>query len=385
MRFSEARDFLNTQALNLSKLINSETIARLAYLPIPYEPGIEHASSSSIGGIFIGNSYKYNMPVFLDPETLLNPHILICGMTGGGKTYLGKSLLVRMHLFCNANIIIIDFTGEYYDVVHNLATAPSDSARAAFTDSEAIAYIDLHCLNESEKISAASETLDIVAQSMRKRPKGYKRRIFLLLDEAWKLVEESRGLEVIIREGRKYGVGMVTSSQLLHDTSSTILSNVAAVFIFRTTNKRSLELISKNYNLSEREVLLIQNLELGGCFIIQLYKSGSRSAFGIRKVIGVRNTGILKIVKSGNMETLMNMTDFEHMVNSLCGPGKAGAIIEKANENSITLPELIAALIRHNADRRSILAELSRIGFTYSEIADAFSIALSKIGCENED
>ena len=238
------------------------------------------------------------MPAFIDFRNLLNPHILICGMTGGGKTYLAKSLFARMHMFSSSNVLLIDFTGEYLEAASNLQIIKSPGLEGLFGEEQGVMYIDLHELSEREKVAKASEIFDKAAELMRKRGHKQKNRVMILIDEAWKLIEKNRGLEIIIREGRKYGVGLITSSQLLHDTSANILSNIATIFIFKTTSSKSLETLSKNFNLAEKELKSIQDLDLGSCFVIQLHKSGVRSAFTIRKVIGIRDTNMIRIIEN---------------------------------------------------------------------------------------
>ncbi len=44
---------------------------------------------------------------------LTNPHIAVVGITGSGKSYFVKTLLVRASYIWNTNAIIIDFAGEY--------------------------------------------------------------------------------------------------------------------------------------------------------------------------------------------------------------------------------------------------------------------------------
>jgi AraC-like DNA-binding protein len=214
---------------------------------------------------------------------------------------------------------------------------------------------------------------------MRRRGTKRKNAVMILIDEAWKLIEKNRGLETVVREGRKYGVGLITSSQLLHDTNTNILSNIATVFIFKTTNGKSLETLSKSFNLSEKELRSIQNLDLGSCFVIQLHKSGMRSAFIIRRIIGIRDTHLIKIKTGAGMEIRISVTEFDEMVASLCGRDKSASVKEAIKENGINLPSLVAKLIENGAERREILMKLQKIGFSNSSIADAFSIAISRM------
>ncbi len=363
----------------MTTTLNSEEISGLMCMPFQGEPDYESTIGSSGAGIFVGNSQRFSMPVFINLETALNPHMLICGMTGGGKTFLARSIVTRLHLFSEASVAVIDFTGEYSSVVSNLSIESDDGISGLFGEPGGIFYMGLHGLKEREKVARASDALDHIAETMRTRKSGFNRRVFVLLDEAWKLVENNRGLEVIIREGRKYGVGLITSSQLLHDTNSNILSNIATIFVFKTTNKSSLERLARSYNLSDADLLRIQNLDMGSCFIIQLHKSGARSAFQVRKVIGIRESEMIGINSGINMEIRIEREKLEAAVGALCGTQKSEILRGITESESIELTKLITQLIGHGADRSDVLGEVKKMGFSDSDIADSFSLALNVV------
>ena len=50
-------------------------------------------------GIFVGRNIYTNAPVYIDtfcgPPTLPNPHVFICGTSGGGKSVALKTLTAR--------------------------------------------------------------------------------------------------------------------------------------------------------------------------------------------------------------------------------------------------------------------------------------------------
>ncbi len=360
---------------NILKTINSQFVSGFVCLPCSPEPDAKTAESGSYSGVFAGISARLSMPVFIDYDEAINPHVLICGMTGSGKTFFARSIVIRSSIFSDCGIIIIDFTGEYRsitDAISSDATSINDSVKNGI----GVCYICLDGMDENEKVSKASDALDSIASAMRRRKPG-GRRLFILLDEAWKLIERNKGLETIIREGRKYGVGLITSSQLLHDTNSNILSNVATIFIFKTTNLQSLEKLSRSYNLSEEETNIIKDMDRGSCFLIQSCKSGKRHAFQIKKVVGINEGNYIAISVGNGMEVRMDMEGFDHMVGKLCGNKKTEIMNYASAIRRIELPLLIRKIYETGADRIAILKEIEGLGFSRSDIADAFSIALN--------
>ena len=361
----------------MKDLISSQEVSGLVCLPPQCEPDICYDAGHE--GILIGVTERLRLPFMLHPEDLVNPHILICGMTGGGKTFLARSIASRAYAECGFNLLIIDFTGEYFGIAGLIGTAASHP-RDVFDKDQCSAYLDLHSLPEREKIDAASDAFDIAAKAMRTRKSA--RQIFILIDEAWKLIEKNMGLEIIIREGRKYGVGLITSSQLLHDTSQNILSNMATVFVFKTTNSGSLSSLSKCFGLDDRQLGRVADLGRGSCMAIQLRRSGARDAFVVKEVIGIRDTELISI--RGKMDMRISVTEFDGIVAELCGKEKIAKLRAQINGNEISLQDLISAMMENGADRRKVLLRLRKIGFENAQLADSFSAAVHAAGVNND-
>lgn len=68
-------------------------------------------------GIFIGRNMFTNAPVYVDnfigPPTLPNPHVFICGTSGGGKSVALKTLAARNIATTGCSVFFIDVEGEY--------------------------------------------------------------------------------------------------------------------------------------------------------------------------------------------------------------------------------------------------------------------------------
>ncbi len=266
---------------------SSSTVSKLLDIPYTEEPNALEIMETVHNGIFIGNSGKMNLPVFLDFASLFNPHVFIVGMTGSGKTFLMKSLLMRLSFIMGANVIIVDFTGEYREAASLIGADFHNGAdKSGSAGLSRSSYFMLKNLKENEKVACASEILKSVATKMRGNI-GRKDNTFILLDESWKLMDNNEDLEIIVREGRKYGVGLLLASQLLEDMSDGIVSNSASIFIFRIQVKKSAEKIISNYNLGQEYVENIQGLDQGKCLLIKLDKNNKRSITIIRKVSGI--------------------------------------------------------------------------------------------------
>ena len=366
------------------EIINSEMASKLICIPKLTEPDSMLSCRDSPNGILVGMSMKRNMPIFLNMDDSLNPHILICGMTGGGKTFLARSLLARLALFSDSNVIAIDFTGEYGKIVSALQVPSGENLVQAFTDKEFISYFSLQNLPERNKIQVAHEIVDKVAIIMKEHAPERRRRAFILLDEAWKLMDRSKGLATIVREGRKYGVGLITSSQLLYDTNPTVLANVATVIVFKTTNVKATQALSKSYNLAENDISGIKELERGSCLIITNRISGIRSIYLARSVIGIAITELISIAGSDEMEAKISISEFETLLNSLCSPEETRSVKAAVKDGRIELSTFISLLIKAGADRRRIIAKIRELGFSDSDIADSFAIVLCKTGEHHE-
>jgi DNA helicase HerA-like ATPase len=103
------------EGMTLLKLqhIMSNEIAKRAFLSRPPEPPAGVLMGDPFQSIFIGTTKIFKVPFTWSYANLTNPHIAVVGITGAGKSYFVKTLLVRANYVWNTNAIIIDFAGEY--------------------------------------------------------------------------------------------------------------------------------------------------------------------------------------------------------------------------------------------------------------------------------
>lgn len=359
--------------------MGSKTIAGIMHIH-----GAEGLSERSIiksadGGIYIGDEPKFKLPVFLNFESSINNHMFVVGMTGSGKSYFLKNLLMKMTLVYGYAALVIDFTGEYRELA-NFVLAENANAKSSLDSCTGdVAYADLSSMKEGERIKAAEEYLNHIIDAC-KWEENRKCRKFVVLDEAWKLLTVGGALGRLIREGRKYGIGVIMASQMLVDLDRTILENVATILAFRLQDKHSLNNLAKDYNLSQGTIKAIQNLEVGGCLVIRLGKNSRRSVIPVERIQGRGLPKLLKMQLSDGMDFQIDESKFALLLKNLDASSEAeGEISRDASENGVSLSVLIMKLIEGGADRRRILNGLREFGVPDREIADAFSTAVAEV------
>ncbi len=98
--------------LRLQHIMTSE-ISKRPFLSRPPEPPAEVLVNDPLQSLFIGITKIFHVPFSWTFANLTNPHISVVGITGAGKSYFVKTLLLRASYIWNTNAVIIDWAGEY--------------------------------------------------------------------------------------------------------------------------------------------------------------------------------------------------------------------------------------------------------------------------------
>ncbi|MDE1869795.1 MAG: ATP-binding protein [Candidatus Micrarchaeota archaeon] len=361
------------------KVISSSEAAKLICMPYSEELSLQVLCANPSNAIYVGQTKNYSANFFLDLGQSMNPHIFVFGMSGSGKSYLLKSMMARYLAFSDQSLLIIDFTGEYRDFADLLFSAAPKYEEVLSPFEKKLTYIDLSKRSEGEKVDTSLNYLNLLLEEMRIRGPSKDARLLVLLDEAWKLLLGSEMLDVLIREGRKYGVGMVMASQLLGDIKDAFLSNVATIFAFRMQDAQSLEKLQRCYSLEPQLALKIQNLERGSCIAIRLYKGEKRDAFQIREVSGVELSRPLTLIMRDEMRFEVDEKRFTEFLHSVGLPPQEIPKLRQLFEGnySVELPSLLSRLLELGAERRALLSQLRLLGIDDASIADGFSRAIT--------
>jgi len=97
--------------------VNNSEVSRRNILIMPPEPPMEYLFNDPSNSIYIGRTKIFNVPFYWTPQVVANPHIVVVGVTGSGKSYFIKTLLLRNSYVWNTNALIIDWSSEYKEWV----------------------------------------------------------------------------------------------------------------------------------------------------------------------------------------------------------------------------------------------------------------------------
>ncbi len=427
--------------MKLTKFILSDKAAVYSAAPIARELPEKLAFSES--GIYIGKSKGYRIPVFLDLESLINPHISIIGTTGSGKTHLSKVLLAGYAAEKDCNIVVLDWNGEYCKTVEDIGgrickIGDGDrislfeafkevrealhfiSEQSGMDESEQAVLYDLFLSKKSKRVSSGqiSKCLDGIHKGgMRKKLGGiislgvleeggiklmslfsgvvsidlsallsYEDKAFyskmilkgmlsgmytsgrkdgieriLILDEAWKHIANDNDIGKFFRESRKYGFGIIATSQLVSDLRNEIIGNSACFFVFKLQNDSDI--------LALRSADIIGDyspagLNRGECILSISFKAYDKPYSAI---IDVMSGNLAKVfcIRGGNMIRNISKIDLENMLRDyLEDDGRVSKVIKsvEAAGNAIDAEGLVFELKLAGLSRINILLLLSELG-----------------------
>ncbi len=306
---------------------------------------------ASSKGIYIGESAVYKLPFFLDFDALVNPHVLILGMTGGGKTYLMRSIAARLLLYTDAKVAAINWNGEY-------------SMLEKIAENGRLELIHGNSNEISKQIFKQMEDM----QKSGIKPKGVKKLFFI--DEAWKLMSNEQ-IAGMLREGRKYGFGVVMATQLAKDVINYAISNAATIIAFKLQNSDDFKLLNSSGIIADANS--ISSLPVGACMIMQRYKSSPGKIS--RTFVNVDAVSYESCIIRGNMEFEIDMKAFESKTSSRLGKKRAEEIIAyvESKERAVDLKSFIKALLDMGIGMDTIVPYVKELGVDDVSIAHAYN------------
>jgi hypothetical protein len=341
------------------------------------EPSLEDCS-----GIYLGRTSIYRTPFFLDVRRLLNPHIAVLGMSGAGKTYFLKSLIARNALCCNTKVLVLDWNGEYGDVVAFLGGTVIDSTAvpASFDTiaSNPISSIDMSTLkNDTERKRTAARLLDMLIDEMHSMRLEKDLGRIVVLDEAWRFIESAGDIGALFREGRKYGIGIVTATQLTSDVNKEVLSNAACTVLFRLQNSADYAFLLDAEMIGEYEKQRILQLPQGSCMLSMAARETSdHMRFFIERIEGV-DTRVYGI-RCDAMNLKISGVEFQKITERYFVCSDVRQKIESytsSNDSELEATAFVRFLLRIGLHRQEVVPYLRALGARDATIAEVYERA----------
>ncbi|MEM4166369.1 MAG: ATP-binding protein [Candidatus Bilamarchaeaceae archaeon] len=461
--------------MRLSYLLSKDVASRLLFTHPP-EPRKEMLLSSPFEGVYIGKTRFMHVPVFWNPDKLINPHIAIIGITGSGKSYTVKTFITRASLIWNSNALILDWVGEYdkwvrqaggrvidlakeklnildlvglpkssrikqimaaFDLLADLRSFPNErdeieealevvydkkrkpilldvinylirkkrqkAARLLkrFTTegsdffaggttldikkltNSGLVCVDLHNLPTEEMRSLAGLTiLQYVKELMRTEgmQEGKKIRLFVVLDEAWKIAQDEKSdVVTIVREGRKYNFSLIIATQNPTDIHKTIFSNMGTIITLRLILKEYRDFVKESIGYSDFIDQEVAKFGVGDAAVNMIFseRQDRVTTFLMEKIDGEDPLFIYKI-NGGGMDIEIEREQFIKMLYELGLTESQLSIVKKEFEkkDGVLDGEVFVELLeRFGYSRSSIISFLRQLGFEEKNIVRIFSLA----------
>jgi hypothetical protein len=141
--------------------------------------------------------------------------------------------------------------------------------------------------NDAQRKLIVSAFLELVIEFMHNMKLCSNEKRLIIVDEAWKIINDSRDLTQLFREGRKYNIGVAIATQNVKDIPLELISNIASIFVFRMQNSEDYKILRDAGILAEEFYEASFKLFIGSCIVHLVYKSKDQKNFIIRKVDGL--------------------------------------------------------------------------------------------------
>ena len=241
--------------------------------------------------------------------------------------------------------------------------------------------VDLHTLPmESLRSLAGLAVLQFVKEKM--RAQSYTSvgapKLFIVVDEAWKIAADERSDVVsIVREGRKYGFGLIVASQNPTDVHKSIFSNAGTVMSFRLTSGAERDYVRSSLSYSDFFEQQTHFLSVGQALVhleIAIPVSCPRN-FILQKVDGEE----LMVVLAIRGEKLNLEFERGEMVRRLLSFGlndkQTKNIVEEFERHSYSLEvgEFVSSLEKLGYPKAAIISLLREFGAGERELLSLFA------------
>ncbi|MFH1222666.1 MAG: ATP-binding protein [Candidatus Micrarchaeota archaeon] len=242
--------------------------------------------------------------------------------------------------------------------------------------------IDLHNLPTEEIRSLAGLTLlQYIKELMRSEgmKEDKKIRLFVVLDEAWKIAQDERSdVIAIVREGRKYNFSLIIATQNPSDIHKTIFSNMGTFFVLRLILKEYRDFVRESIGYSNFIDSEISKFGVGDAAVNMIFaeRQDKSMTFLLDKIDGEDPLFIYKI-RGGKMDIEIEREQFIRMLYEMGMSEGQLEIVKKEFEKKDGLLDgeaFVEILERFGYSRSSIISFLRQLGFEEKNLIRIFSL-----------
>ncbi|VVC04270.1 DNA import protein CedB [Candidatus Bilamarchaeum dharawalense] len=249
--------------------------------------------------------------------------------------------------------------------------------------SSGLVCIDLHGLPSEEMRSLAGLTiLQYIKELMRSegmQPDNKKVKLFVVLDEAWKIAQDERSdVITIVREGRKYNFSLVIATQNPTDMHKTIFSNIGSVFVLRIILKEFRDYVRNSIGYSDFIDGEISKFGVGDAAVNMIFAERQTRVmtFLMDKIDGEEPLLIYKI-RGGEMIIEVEREQFVRMLYEIgLNEGQLNLIKNEFSKGDglVDGEQLVAILEKFGYARPSIISFLRQLGIDEKNLIRVFSL-----------
>lgn len=243
--------------------------------------------------------------------------------------------------------------------------------------------IDLHNLPTEEIRSLAGLTiLQYIKEFMRAegmQDKNDRVRLFVVLDEAWKIAQDKRSdVITIVREGRKYNFSLIIATQNPTDMHKTIFSNIGSVFVLRLILREYRDYVRNSIGYSDFIDGEIGKFGVGDAAVNMIFAERQTKVmtFLMEKIDGEDPLFRYK-VKGGNMNVEIEREQFTRMLYELGLSEEQVSMLKsefEKNDGTMNGERLVTIFEKFGYSKSAVISFLRQLGLNEKSLIEIFSL-----------
>ena len=209
--------------------------------------------------------------------------------------------------------------------------------------------VSLAGLNESEKAVVAYFLLQRICELFEREGQSERERLLVVVDEAWQLLNSSGRLgmheslaEKVIRVGRRYGFGIMASTQQLSDVPESFINSSSVTFLH---NYR--QLYGNRLNLNQFDLAYLGSAGQGECLVFDRLRSHNGQSYP--DYVRIRQLSVQEYADIKARSGTFNIPSYTEHHNTAPELPKAVAEPSRARRSPFRIPEGAPSPMEHAA------------------------------------